>query len=165
MVALRVLAILGAMSSTLAATTPELTHIFSAKLNVGRPLDPIPLLQGGTRTIEPLINGTVTGPLINGTIIAGFAAPITAAGNNITGKTPVQLPQIYFYGITCDGTPFYAHEEGIGPIAGQNTRVVLEIGGRYSALQSLYILAQPTINAARNVVTVEGYSIAPPVSG
>jgi hypothetical protein len=153
-------------TSTKAATTtptPALTYVFTAKLNVGRPLDPIPLLQGGSRTIEPLINGTISGPYLNGTVKSGFAAPITAFGTTVTGDTTVQIPEIYLYGVTSDGLPFYIQESGIGPVTGQNTRVVLEVGGKYKALQSMYILAQPTINAARTVVTVDGFSVAPPL--
>jgi hypothetical protein len=130
---------------------------------VGRPLDPIPLLQGGNRIIEPLVSGTVTGPYFNGTVLAGFAAPITALLRTVGSVTPVQIPEIYLYGTTTpDGLPFYIQETGIGPILGQNTRVMLEVGGKYAALQTMHILAQPIINEARNVVTVEAYIVAPP---
>ena len=146
--------------ATTTISTPALTHVFTAKLTVGRPLDPIPLLEGGSRTIEPLINGTISGPYLNGTVKTGFAAPITVSG---TDNTTVQIPQIYVYGVMSDGLPFHIQESGIGPVAGQSTRIILEVGGKYKTLQSMYILAQRTINAARTVVTVDGFSVAPPV--
>jgi hypothetical protein len=81
----------------------------------------------------------------------------------VAGNAPVQMPEIYVYGITSEGLSFYIQESGIGTIPEQNTRIIFEVGERYKALQSMYILAQPTINEARIVVAVEGFSVAPPV--
>ncbi|KAF4979192.1 hypothetical protein FZEAL_4565 [Fusarium zealandicum] len=144
-------------------TVPTPTYLFTAFLRVGKPLEPIPLLEGGAVIIEPLINGTITGPDLNATVHGGFAAAMVVANNTITGKgKTVQIPSIYVYGETNDGLPFYVQESGVGPQAGQNTRLVIAVGGEYSNLQELFILGQPTINQARTVVTVPCFSVPLP---
>jgi hypothetical protein len=147
-------------TSTTSISTPTPTYLFTAELYVGHVLNPIPLLEGGSVTIEPLVNGTVNGPALNGTIYSGFAAATVASNNTVTGNNvSVQIPSIYVYGETSDGLPFYVQETGVGPIAGQNTRLQIAVGGKHSSLQTTFIVAQPSINMARTKVTVPCFSI------
>lgn len=70
---------------------------------------------------------------------------------------------IYAYGHADDGNPFYLEESGVGTGSTQNTRLIFDIGGKYEALQKIYILGQPSVNAARTVATVECFSVPLPV--
>jgi len=67
---------------------------------------------------EPIVNGTVTGPSFNATIISGLAAP------SILNNRAIQVPVINLYGLTDDGYPFYLHETEVGMPAAQITRIV-----------------------------------------
>ncbi|KAM0812398.1 hypothetical protein AB5N19_12388 [Seiridium cardinale] len=152
-------------TSASAISTPTPTYLFTATLYVGDVLKPIPLIQGGNVIIEPLVNGTIVGPFLNGTVHSGFAAATVVSNNTITGNnTSIQIPSIYVYGQTSDGLPFYVQEAGIGPMADQNTRLVIAVGGKYSSLQSSFILAQPIMNAARTIATVPCFSMPLPPS-
>ncbi|ETS83958.1 hypothetical protein PFICI_05834 [Pestalotiopsis fici W106-1] len=148
-------------TSTSSISIPTPTYLFTAELYIGNILTPpIPLLEGGSVTIEPLVNGTVKGPALNGTIYSGFAAATVVSNNTVTGNNvTVQVPSIYVYGETSDGLPFYVQETGVGPIAGQNTRLQIAVGGKHSSLQTAFIIAQPSINMARTKVTVPCFSI------
>ena len=79
------------------------TYLFSATVNLGKALAPIPLLEGGKRIVEPITGGTIYGPGFNATIDGGVAAPVVVTNNGIT----TQLPYIYAYGHADDGSPFY----------------------------------------------------------
>lgn len=46
-------------TSTTSISIPTPTYLFTAEIYVGHVLNPIPLLEGGSVTIEPLVNGTV----------------------------------------------------------------------------------------------------------
>lgn len=147
-------------TSTTSISIPTPTYLFTAEIYIGHVLSPIPLLEGGSVTIEPLVNGTVKGPALNGTIYSGFAAATVVSNNTVTGNNATfQIPQIYVYGETSDGLPFYVQETGIGKIAGQNTRLQIAVGGNHSSLQTTFIVAQPSINTARTKVTVPCFSI------
>lgn len=93
------------------------TYVFTAQLNLGTPSKPIPI-PGGVRLIEPILNGTVSGPAINATI--GYSLATPTATNNAT----VQAPTINAVGTTSDGFPVYIYETGIGSPSGQVTRIV-----------------------------------------
>ncbi|KAJ3548089.1 hypothetical protein NM208_g1173 [Fusarium decemcellulare] len=145
-------------SSVIAIPTP--TYLFTAKLQVGKPLDPIPLLEGGVVIVEPLVSGTISGPYLNGTIESGLVAALVVSNNTITGKEKsVQIPSIYVYGKTSDGLPIFVQETGVGPQAGQNTRLQIAVGGKYKKLQSSFIIGQPSMNKARTEVTVPCFDV------
>lgn len=64
-----------------------------------RPTHPIPV-PSGLRIIETILNGTVTGPSLNGTITQRLAKPLVISNQS------VQVPSIELYGETDDGVPF-----------------------------------------------------------
>ncbi|KAJ5915843.1 hypothetical protein N7454_010984 [Penicillium verhagenii] len=122
-----------------------------------------PLLQslcwkGGKRIVEPITGGTIYGPGFNATIDGGVAAPVVVTNNGTT----TQIPYIYAYGHADDGSPFYIEEVGIGSTATQNTRLIIQVSGKYAELQNLYILGQPSVNEERTVGQVECWSVPLP---
>uniref|UniRef100_UPI003BEF4C47 DUF3237 protein n=1 Tax=Aspergillus TaxID=5052 RepID=UPI003BEF4C47 len=141
-------------SSGLVPRGSHMTYLFSATVNLGGALAPIPLLGGGTRVVEPITGGTIYGPGFNATIEGGLAAPILIKENGTTS----QLPWVYAYGHASDGSPFYIEEDGIGSSATQNTRLIIQVGGKYADLQKMYVLGQPSVNEERTVATVECWS-------
>lgn len=92
-------------------------YIFTAHLNLGKADEPIPI-PGGVRVVEPILNGTVSGPAINATLGYSLATP-TIVNNGTT-----QLPVINAVGATDDGQPLYLYELGIGSPSAQITRIV-----------------------------------------
>ncbi|TRX92182.1 hypothetical protein FHL15_007049 [Xylaria flabelliformis] len=147
------------------AFIPMPTYLFSATVTLDKPLGPIPRLQGGNRLVEPIIKGTIYGPAFNATIDGGLAAPIMISSEEVTGNKALYA-FIYVYGHASDGSPFYFEEAGMGTPQVQNTRVCLEVGGKYAELQSTYILAQPMVtDDSRTSATVECFSLPlPPTS-
>ncbi|KAI0195003.1 hypothetical protein F4808DRAFT_440732 [Astrocystis sublimbata] len=144
---------------------PLPTYLFSATVKLQKPLGPIPRLQGGSRLVEPIIEGTIQGPAFNATIDGGIAAPVLMEGGGGTGNN-ILYAFIYVYGHASDESPFYFEEAGVGSPATQNTRVCLEVGGMYAGLQSTYILAQPKVaDEARTSATVECFSLPLPPLG
>lgn len=148
-------------------------YIFTAHLNLGKAEKPIPI-PGGVRVVEPILNGTVTGPAINATLGYSLATP-TVVNNGTT-----QLPVINAVGVTDDGQPLYLYEQGAGSPSAQISRIVsdtlsghahnssdklmyhqqLEIAGsKYASLQDGFILASIQASADRKSVTVIGYLI------
>ena len=121
------------------------------------------MIEGGSVLVEPIANGTITGPYLNGTIQSGFAAAVVVTNNTVTGTNKVvQIPSIYVFGETSDGLPVYVRESGVGPQPGQNTRLEIAVGGQYSDLQSSFIIGQPTINKARDAVSVNCFNVSLP---
>ncbi|KAI1117989.1 hypothetical protein F5Y14DRAFT_292670 [Nemania sp. NC0429] len=144
------------------AFTPAPTYLFSAEVTLDKTLGPIPRLQGGSRLVEPIIKGSIYGPAFNATIDGGLAAPVLMDGVDATGNKTLYA-FIYVYGHASDGSPFYFEEAGVGSPGIQNTRVCLEVGGKYANLQSAYILAQPKVaDASRTKATVECFSLPLP---
>ncbi|KAI9814192.1 MAG: hypothetical protein M1827_003358 [Pycnora praestabilis] len=143
------------VSVTSAASPPVLTSIFTATILLGAPLGPIPI-PGGILIIEPILGGSITGPVINGTILGGLAYP--PVYNNDT----LQVPQITVYGKTNDGFAFLVEESGIGTNSQQVTRLQITVGGPYAALSDEFVLADVTANANRTVITVDGFAATHP---
>ena len=50
-------------------------------------------------------------------------------------------------------------ESGIGSGATQNTRLIINVGGKYQSLQTMYVLGQPTVNEERTIASVECFSV------
>ena len=92
-------------------------YLFSADLALGTATAQV-VASCGVRVIEPIVNGTVTGPAINATIASGTALPLLYSNGTI------QQPIIELYGKTDDDVAFYIHEEGIGVPSAQMTRIV-----------------------------------------
>jgi hypothetical protein len=153
------------MLIAMAATTPtpsffpNLTYLFSATVNLGKSLGPIPMVEGGVRVVETITGGTIYGPGFNATIEGGVAAPILVDNGD---GTRIQIPFIYAYGTASDGSPFYMEEAGIGTGVTQNTRLNINVGGQYQALQTTYVLGQPSVNEERSVALVECFSVPLP---
>jgi hypothetical protein len=142
---------------------PQPTYLFSATVKLQKPLGPIPRLQGGSRLVEPILEGVIQGPAFNATIDGGIAAPVLMDAVEGVEAAKTLYAFIYVYGHASDGSPFYFEEAGVGSPATQNTRVALEVGGKYAALQSTYILAQPkVVDEARTAATVECFSLPLP---
>jgi hypothetical protein len=108
------------VQSTGPAPAFNFEYAFTAHLNLGPAEKPIPI-PGGMRVIEPILNGTVSGPAINATLGYSLAVP-TVVNNGTT-----QLPVINAAGTTDDGHPLYLYEQGIGSPSAQITRIVSDI--------------------------------------
>jgi hypothetical protein len=180
--------------TTTSSTTPQLpfnfTYLFTATLNLGPPppsakTDPITIdgssPANGVIIPEPILNGTVTGSAINGSITSGLAFP------SLLMNGTIETPLIEVYGVTDDGAALYIHATGIGAPTGQVTRIVsphllpgvllysswfwicglmyflqeLSIGGgsKYNILRNAYILTAVTPSADRTSVTAVGYAV------
>ena len=138
---------------------PNPTYLFSATVNLGKSLGPIPMVEGGVRIVETITGGGIYGPGFNATIEGGVAAPILVDSGD---RTRIQIPYIYAYGTASDGSPFYMEEAGIGSGATQNTRLIINVGGKYQSLQTMYVLGQPTVNEERTIASVECFSVPLP---
>lgn len=95
----------------------NLTYLFTVHLSLGKPLPPIAIPDGVVVT-EPIINGTVTGPALNATILGGVATP------SVYSNGTIQVPVIQAWGLTSDGVSFLINEAGTGMPKGQITRIV-----------------------------------------
>lgn len=148
-----------AVSNPTPTFLPNPSYLFSATVNLGKSLGPIPMVEGGFRVVEIITGGTIYGPGFNATIEGGVAAPILVDKGD---GTRVQIPYIYAYGHADDGSPFYMEEDGIGTGITQNTRLNINVGGKYQALQTTYVLGQPSVNEERTVAYVECFSVPLP---
>lgn len=101
--------------------TPQLpfnfTYLFTAQLALGQAEKPISI-PGGVRVVEPILNGTVSGPAINATLGRSLASP------SITNNGTLSRPIINAFGTTDDGFPFRLYETGVGSVDSQVTRIV-----------------------------------------
>lgn len=139
--------------------TPIPSYLFTANVKSNASFDPIPLLEGGQRIVEPIVGGDIQGPGFNATIEGGVAAPtVVSTGNG----TEVKFSFVWVYGHASDGSPFFIEESGIGTTPSQSTRLIIHVGGQYADLQSIYILAQPTLNEDHTEVLVECFSVPLP---
>jgi hypothetical protein len=147
-------------SSACAAVTAAagLTHLFTATVHLAQPYEPIPLISGSFRVIEPLQGGSICGPAFRGTIDGGLAIPLIVFDQE-TQQVSAQFDSIYVYGHADDGSPFYLEQSGIGASPHQNSKVQLQAGGKYQELQRTFILGQPQLNEARTIATVPCYSV------
>ena len=100
-----------------ATTTFNITYAFTASLNLGSAAKPSSI-PGGVRVVEPITNGTVSGPLLNGTIEPGLALP------SIYNNETTQAPIIELYGTSENGIPFRISAAGVGVPSAQMTRIV-----------------------------------------
>lgn len=139
--------------------TPIPSYLFTATVNLGSSLGPIPLIGGGQHIIEPIKSGTIQGPAFNATIEGGLAAPLVVSTGN---GDEVKMAFVWAYGHASDGSPFFIEESGIGTGKSQTTRLIVHVGGQYEQLQSIYILAQPAINSDHTVALVECFSMPLP---
>ncbi len=97
----------------------NITYLFTATLNLGPANKPVSINSNtGVIVPEQILNGTVTGPAINGTITAGLAFP------SVYKNGTIQAPLIEVYGVTDDGVALYIKETGVGSPTGQMTRIV-----------------------------------------
>lgn len=117
------------------------------------------MVEGGVRIVETITGGGIYGPGFNATIEGGVAAPVLVDSSD---RTRIQIPYIYAYGTASDGSPFYMEEAGIGSGATQNTRLIINVGGKYQSLQTMYVLGQPTVNEERTIASVECFSVPLP---
>ena len=138
---------------------PNPVYLFSATVNLGKSFGPIPLIEGGVRIVETIVGGTIYGPGFNATIEGGVAAPILVDNGD---GTRTQIPYIYAYGTADDGSQFYMEEDGIGSGLVQNTRLTINVEGKYKALQTTYVLGQPSVSEDRTVAYVECFSVPLP---
>jgi len=171
---------------------PTPTYLFSARVTLGKSLGPISLLEGGKRVVEIITGGVISGPGFNATIEGGAAAPVVVVDDVSGSKYQVPYVLlssmfhpcslhfrissvegvsadlnddtrfIYAYGTASDGSPFYMEEAGIGRLGVQNTRLIINVGGEYEQLQSLYILGQPSLNDDKTLASVECFSVPLP---
>jgi hypothetical protein len=95
----------------------NLKYLFTAHLTLAKPLPRISV-PGGVLITEPIANGRVEGPYINGTIQGGIATP------SIYNNGTLQVPVIQAWGITSDGAAFVINEAGVGTTKAQVTRIV-----------------------------------------
>ncbi|KAK3995855.1 hypothetical protein QBC44DRAFT_319560 [Cladorrhinum sp. PSN332] len=153
--------IMGSKADT-PAPAPALVseHLFSATVNLAACPGPIPLLEGGHRLVEPITGGTIKGPGFNGTLEGGLAAPILVRDHTEEGDKKAFVTFCWAYGKADDGSPFFLEKIGVGIPEIQNTRIQLQVGGKYKHLQKTYIIARPAVcNEERTQVAVECYSV------
>ncbi|MDI1492965.1 MAG: hypothetical protein OHK93_004749 [Ramalina farinacea] len=140
--------------------TPQLTYLFTVTVNVGTVLLPPIVIPGGTRLIEPLTSGSISGPYLNATVKGGLAYP------TIVDNGAVQVPEIVIYGTTIPnngtmasdkGENYFAIVEGVGGTMEQESALRLEIGGGYAGLNRTFIVADIKRNADGSVVSVDGF--------
>lgn len=110
------------LATTASALPFNTTYVFSVAIGLGQPpstLTQKPItIPGGVVVPEPILNGTVSGPAFNGTILSGLATPA------IYENQTLQVVTIDLYGVSSDGYPFRIHETGIGSISTQITHIV-----------------------------------------
>lgn len=109
------------------------------------------MLEGGNRIVEQLVRSTIYGPAFNATIEGGHAAPIVVNSATDAGSRS-QVAFIYAYGHADGGSPFYIQEVGIRTSStglGQNTRLIVDVGGKYRSIQGIYVLGQLRLNEER----------------
>ncbi|ROV88548.1 hypothetical protein VMCG_10381 [Cytospora schulzeri] len=151
-------------SPTAKGPTPQ--YLCTMTLNLGGEVGPIPLIQGNQRRIEIITSGTITGSGFSGKVQGGHAAPIIIAADASTGEAadalPTQIPIAYVYGTASDGSPFYIEQSGVGTSAVQNARLDIQVGGKYENLQRTYVIAEPTVNAARTAVSLNCWTLPLP---
>ncbi|KAH6617782.1 hypothetical protein B0J18DRAFT_482676 [Chaetomium sp. MPI-SDFR-AT-0129] len=167
------------MTTTAPPTTPPTTalvanHLFSATVHLGPHLGPIPLLGGGQRMggfAAPIFVQQQPLPTVD-------HAPSTQSSTNgdadtdsdtspepkTDGESSKQnhhlLAHIWAYSTASDGSAFFLEESGVGGPGGQNTRLNIQVGGRYKALQTMYVLAQPrVVDRERTMVRVECFGV------
>ncbi|KAI1090943.1 hypothetical protein F5B19DRAFT_460943 [Rostrohypoxylon terebratum] len=141
--------------------TMNSSYIFTASVTLGKRYGPIPMVGGGIRVIGSN-RRTIDGPNFHATIEGGHASPIILKDTTAEDGGSVQYPFIYVYGYTSDGLPFYIQEEGIGNRASQNTRLIINVGGSHSYLQTSYVIAQMRFienEGGPTTVAVDCYSI------
>ncbi|KAI1441853.1 hypothetical protein F5Y02DRAFT_398021 [Annulohypoxylon stygium] len=149
-------------SNNVPPATMNSSYVFTASVTLGKRYGPIPMVGGGIRVIEPFTGGTIDGPNFHATIEGGHASPIVLKDTTTENGGSVQYPFIYVYGYTSDGLPFYIQEEGIGNRASQNTRLIINVGGSHSYLQTSYVIAQMRFienEGGPTTVAVDCYSI------
>ncbi|KAI0882952.1 uncharacterized protein GGS22DRAFT_195660 [Annulohypoxylon maeteangense] len=154
------------MNSSTSEAAPPATmnssYLFTASVTLGKRYGPIPMVGGGIRVVEPFTGGTIDGPNFHATIEGGHASPIVLNDTTTEKGGSVQYPFIYVYGYTDDGQPFYIQEEGIGNRVSQNTRLIINVGGSHSYLQTSYVIAQMRFienEGGPTTVAVDCYSI------
>lgn len=141
------------------------TYLFTATVSLGHHYGPIPMVGGGVRVVEPFTAGSIDGPDFHATIHGGHASPIIVNDTKISASldgeagVSVQYPYIYVYGTTEDGVPFYIEETGVGNRASQNTRLIINVGGKYSYLQTKYIVATMKFIEGGTKVAVDCFDI------
>lgn len=110
------------------------------------------MVEGGVRIVETITGGRIYGPGFKAIIEGGVAAPILV---NNGDRTRIQTLYMFAYGYASDGSLFYMEEAGIGSGTTQNTRLIINVGGKYQKLQTTYVLGQPTVNEERTIASVE----------
>ena len=100
----------------------KLTYMFMVQIypDLEYPTDPISVPGGFQRTI-PILNGTIAGPVANGTIDSGIAS------QSLLDDNIVQVNVVQAYGHMNDGTAFAISELGIGTPQAQVTRFVSQL--------------------------------------
>ncbi|KAK3896901.1 hypothetical protein C8A05DRAFT_20228 [Staphylotrichum tortipilum] len=119
------------------------------------------LLGAGQRLVEPITSGTIVGPAFNATIEGVLEALILVGDMTGSGKKAL-LAYIWADGIASDGSPFFMEKPGVGRPAGQNTRLHIQVGGEYQSLQTLYVLAQPSVMEEMTLARVESFGVLLP---
>jgi hypothetical protein len=121
--------------------------------------------------VEPITNGTITGPGLNATITGG------SAHNIVIYNDTIEMPNINVFGTTDDGEPFYVTQIGIGHPGHQISRWVcvpvngtkrwtnsaiglqeIDISGKYAQFATSFIVGVITLSSNDVTVTVEGWN-------
>lgn len=96
------------------------TYLFTANLSLGQREQPIPI-AGGFRVPQPILNGTVYGPAINGTLDYSLSTP------TILSNGTVELPLINAVGTSDDGQSLYVYVKGVGSPSSQVNQIVSQL--------------------------------------
>jgi len=95
----------------------NISHLFHATINLEAAPAPVPIF-GGVLVTKQILNGTVSGPALNGTIKGGLAHPSVYLSGTL------QFAALEAYGTTSDGLSFFISESGVGSGAAQLSVIV-----------------------------------------
>ncbi|CAO1601315.1 MAG: hypothetical protein LQ349_003291 [Xanthoria aureola] len=137
-------------ASSPANTTPKLERIFTAQIQIGDFLAPIPI-AGGQRLVAKVNGGSIKGKALTGSILGG----ITVIDIINSGQTLVNA--VRSFGSTNDGTTFLIEENGIGSQADNFARLVLSVGGSQANLANEFLFTEATLSPDRRSVMTTAY--------
>ncbi|KAG0140797.1 hypothetical protein CROQUDRAFT_664702 [Cronartium quercuum f. sp. fusiforme G11] len=90
----------------------EASHLFTLKLDLGLPLS-VASEESTSRAVRNILNGTITGKVLNASIIGGIAYPI-AQWSNASASPPVTSAS--FWGITPANKTVFITQTRVGSV-------------------------------------------------
>ncbi|ESK92441.1 fad binding domain protein [Moniliophthora roreri MCA 2997] len=114
--------------------------------------------DGDLKLAVPIVNGTVTGSAVNGTVHGGVAFVYVDEDSAIPPNT-TSWSYGTVWGTTSDGTPFVVQESGEGTNTRHIATLDVDIGGNYTKLSNTFILAEVLLNATSTSANTTAISV------